>query len=118
MTEEMSTSPRLTDVKADLFKAMGHPSRILILQLLAATPQLAVSDLRIGTGLEASNLSQHLAVLRRNHLIRASRQNGQVVYELAAGEVKDLLRAARLLLSSVLQANHANLQHAVTVAAS
>ena len=71
----------MSDVKAELFKAMGHPARIQLLEMLADGP-VAVSTLRQNTGLEPSNLSQHLGVLRRQRLIVPARRDGRLFYEL------------------------------------
>ena len=54
----------LYEIKAELFKALGHPARIRILELLA-DDEVPVSSLLTDTGMEPSHLSQHLAVLRR-----------------------------------------------------
>jgi DNA-binding transcriptional ArsR family regulator len=93
----------LTELKAELFKSMGHPSRIQLLEMLA-DGAVAVSQLRDGTGLEPSNLSQHLGVLRRQRLIVPLRRNGRLFYELASPEVNVLLAAARALLGTLLNA--------------
>ena len=50
------------------------------------------------TGLEASHLSQHLAVLRRHRLVVSERRGSYVHYRLAWPEVADFLVAARRLL--------------------
>jgi ArsR family transcriptional regulator len=92
----------LSDTKADLFKSMGHPARILILEMLVSGP-VAVSRLRDNTGLEASNLSQHLGILRRQGLIIPSRKDGRLFYELSCTNVSGVLEAACGLLGSVRQ---------------
>ncbi|SDO98232.1 transcriptional regulator, ArsR family [Arthrobacter sp. ok909] len=92
----------LSDVKAELFKAMGHPARVQLLEMLADGP-VAVSTLRHNTGLEPSNLSQHLGVLRRQHLILPTRREGRLFYELACPEVNTLLGDARSLLGALLR---------------
>lgn len=101
MPDDLPASPVQTDVKAELFKAMGHPARIQLLEMLADGP-VAVSRLRDNTGLEPSNLSQHLSILRRQRLIVPSRREGRLFYELASPEVNVLLAAARSLLGSLL----------------
>ncbi len=97
MADDLPAGPVLTDVKADLFKSIGHPARIQLLEMLADGP-VAVSSLRHNTGLEPSNLSQHLGLLRRQRLIVPSRRDGRLLYELACPEVSILLDAARSLL--------------------
>ena len=92
----------LYEVKAGLFKGLAHPIRIRILEVLSAAPEASVSELIATTGLEASHVSQHLAVLRRNRLVVAERRASLVYYRLAYPQVADLLRIARSLLGEIL----------------
>lgn len=92
----------LYEVKAGLFKGLAHPIRIRILELLSAAPEASVSELIASTSLEASHLSQHLSVLRRNRLVLAERRGSLVYYRLAYPQVADLLRVARALLGEIL----------------
>ncbi|GAT74475.1 ArsR family transcriptional regulator [Microbacterium sp. HM58-2] len=93
----------LYEVKAGLFKGLAHPIRIRILEVLSASPEVSVSDLLEVVGLEASHVSQHLAVLRRNRLVVSERRGSLVYYRLAYPQVADLLRVARALLGEILQ---------------
>jgi len=93
----------LYEVKAGLFKGLAHPIRIRILEVLSSAPEASVSELLDVIGLEASHVSQHLAVLRRNRLVASERRGSLVFYRLAYPEVADLLRVARALLGEVLR---------------
>lgn len=93
----------LYEIKANLFKGLAHPYRIRVLEILAETPEASVADMISDTGLEASHLSQHLAVLRRYNLVTSERRASVVYYQLAFEEVADLLRVARQLLSEMLK---------------
>lgn len=93
----------LYEVKAGLFKGLAHPIRIRILEVLSAVPEASVSEILAETELEASHLSQHLAVLRRNRLVTAERRGSLVFYQLAYPQVADLLRVARALLGEILE---------------
>ena len=93
----------LYEVKANLFKGLAHPFRVRVLEVLATAPEASVSELLEATGLEASNLSQHLAVLRNYRLVTADRRGNQVFYRLAYAQVADLLRVARALLGEILE---------------
>ncbi len=95
----------LYEVKAGLFKGLSHPLRIRILELLSAAPELTVAELQADTGLEASHLSQHLAVLRRHRLVESERRASHVYYRLADSKVAQLLAVARSLLLDVLGAD-------------
>lgn len=101
-----STDTPIHEIKAELFKAMGHPLRIRLLELLAPGER-PVSDLLAETGLEASHLSQHLAVLRRTGLITGHREGNTVRYRLAHPSVVDLLTAARTFLVDSLTGTNA-----------
>jgi len=103
----------LYEVKANLFKGLSHPVRIRVLEVLSATREESVAELIVDTGLEASHLSQHLAVLRRHNLVVAERRASQVFYRLAYPQVADLLTTARALLVEILE--HTRDQLASTV---
>ena len=97
------SSRPLYEVKANLFKGLAHPLRVRVLEVLTAAPEASVSELLEATGLEASHLSQHLAVLRNYRLVSADRRGNQVYYRLAYPQVADLLRVARALLGEILE---------------
>lgn len=103
----------LYEVKANLFKGLSHPVRVRVLEVLAASPEVSVTELLADTGLEASHLSQHLAVLRHHNLVVAERRSSQVFYRLAYPQIADLLRVSRSLLVEILE--HTQQQLASTV---
>src|SRR5271157_971245 len=78
--------------QADLFRALGHPARIRILELLVEGEQ-PVSHLLAEIGLEPSTLSQHLAVVKRIGLVESSRKGNAVTYRLADASVEQFLAA-------------------------
>lgn len=87
------------DAAAELFKAVAHPARAQILELLTQG-ECTIPELCDGTGLKPSHLSRHLTQMRGQHLIKCLRSSGRLVYRLAYPEAAELLVAAR----SVLQA--------------
>jgi ArsR family transcriptional regulator len=91
----------LYEAKADLFRALGHPVRIRVLELLSERDH-AVHELLTEIPIEPSSLSQQLAVLRRTGLVRQQRARGEVVYSIVVPHTRDLLLAARLVLREVL----------------
>lgn len=108
---KLSTGDRpLYEVKANLFKGLAHPVRVRLLELLSASPEVPVAALLVDTGLEASHLSQHLAVLRKHNLVVAERRSSQVFYRLAYAEVADLLAVARGLLLQILGTTQRHLE--------
>ncbi len=91
----------LYKAKADLFRTLGHPARIRVLELLEDGP-LPVRELLAEIDIEASNLSQQLAVLRRAGLVSAAREGTTVIYSLPTSDVADLLFTARQILTQML----------------
>lgn len=91
----------LYQAKAELFRTLGHPVRIRVLELLQDGPK-AVRDLLAEIEVEASNLSQQLAVLRRTGLVASTRDGALVMYALSTPDVADLLAAGRRILGAVL----------------
>lgn len=91
----------LYQAKAEFLKTLGHPARIRILELLSERDH-AVHELLEKIAIEPSNLSQQLAVLRRTSMVVSQRHSGEVVYSVSVPEVRDLLMAARNILSGIL----------------
>jgi ArsR family transcriptional regulator len=80
------TTP-LYKVKAEFFKTLGHPARIRILELLAQSDH-SVSELQAEVGLEASHMSQQLAVLRRAGVVVDRKHGNSVIYSLASPDAR------------------------------
>jgi ArsR family transcriptional regulator len=91
----------LAEVKADLFRALAHPARIRVLEILAGGER-SVSELQPGVGIESSNLSQQLAVLRRAGLVTTRKDGSLVMYAIRDAETIELLAVARRLLINSL----------------
>lgn len=88
-------------LKAELFKALGHPARIRILEVLSEG-DLSVGDMRPLVGIEQSHLSQQLAVLRRAGLVTARKEGSSVIYAVRDATVVKLLQVAKQLLINAL----------------
>ncbi|MCW2768852.1 MAG: transcriptional regulator [Aeromicrobium sp.] len=95
----MSNVP-LNQAKAELFRTLGHPVRIRVLELLQDGPR-PVRELLADIEVESSNLSQQLAVLRRAGLVISSREGSVVRYTLATPDVAQLLLSGRRILASM-----------------
>ncbi|KAA1418897.1 winged helix-turn-helix transcriptional regulator [Nocardioides humilatus] len=91
----------LYQAKAEFFKTLGHPARIRILELLCERDH-AVHELLDQIAVEPSSLSQQLAVLRRTSMVVSRREGGEVLYSVSAPEVRDLLLAARRILTELI----------------
>lgn len=86
-----------------LFKAMSHPTRLMILNRLRDHSPLCVCEILEETELEQSNLSQHLKILRESGLVSSERVGVNVHYQIVDPTVYELLDTAGQLLSNQLR---------------
>jgi ArsR family transcriptional regulator len=84
--------------KAAFFRAMGHPQRIHVLELLRSGP-MSVGQLQESIGSPGSSVSQHLGVLRAANIVATERHGTTVLYRVPDPELYDLLDVARRLFN-------------------
>ena len=100
----MSSAPvvgELQALKARFFKALAHPIRIRLVELLVERDR-GVRELQAALGADQSLVSQHLAVLRTNHVVTARKQGTTVRYALRDPLVGELLAVARRIFTGQL----------------
>ena len=73
-----------------LLKAMSNPTRLVILCKIAEGER-SVGELEQQVGLTQSGISQHLAVLRREHIVVTRRDKQTIFYSLASPDVIALM---------------------------
>jgi DNA-binding transcriptional ArsR family regulator len=76
---------------AQLLKAISNERRLLILCYLLEG-EMSVGDMNDRLELSQSALSQHLALLRRHHLVKTRKEAQTVFYRIESGEVKAVLQ--------------------------
>ena len=89
-------------VKARMFKALGHPIRIRILELLV-DGERSVGDLQAELNVDSSGTSQHLTALRQQGLLESRRAGTNVYYRIRDPRVSQLLAVAKQILTSALE---------------
>ena len=93
-------------VKAQLFRVLGHPVRIRMLELLS-DGERTVGDLQAELNLDSSGTSQHLAALRHLGVLDSRRAGTSVYYRIKDPRVSQLLAVAKQILTSALADTHA-----------
>ncbi len=89
------------EVKAAFFRALGHPARVRILELLQ-DGERSVGSLQTDLGLDSGGTSQHLAALRRIGLVTPRREGTSVFYRVADERTFELLDVTREILTRQL----------------
>jgi DNA-binding transcriptional ArsR family regulator len=92
----------LNEFKAEFFKAMAHPARVHILELLKGG-ELNVTDLQDRLGIESSSVSQHLSVLRQRNIVTSRKSGTTVYYRLRDPEVLQLFEVIRRIFNHQLK---------------
>ncbi len=81
MTMNAKHSRQRYEARAQIAKALAHPSRLMILDALADGEQ-CVCDLTRLVGADQSTVSKHLAILRNAGIIDLRRQGAMTFYRL------------------------------------
>lgn len=92
------TDPELLERLAELFKVLGDPTRIRILQALHDT-RPCVCDIAETLGMTQSAISHQLRVLRQARLVRAQREGRSVFYALDDDHVAHMFEQGLLHVS-------------------
>jgi DNA-binding transcriptional ArsR family regulator len=87
--------------KAEFFKALAHPLRIRILELLSEGDK-NVNELQSLIGSEGSAVSQQLTVLRSKNIVSGTKDGNKVVYSLKDPMIIELLSVARQIFNNHL----------------
>ncbi len=94
-----ATRPSLQAFKADFFRALAHPIRIRILEVLGRGEH-SVQELQDALDLEQPITSQQLAVLRAKNVVIARKVGTTVHYALSDPLITKLLAVAREIFNN------------------
>ena len=78
---------------AELFKALGDPTRVKILICLQAS-DMNVGDIADKLGMTTSAVSHQLRILRDAHLVNSRKEGRMVFYSLCDEHVKTIIETA------------------------
>ncbi|NEU30340.1 winged helix-turn-helix transcriptional regulator [bacterium LRH843] len=87
--------------KAEFFKALSHPLRIRILEVLA-DGEKSVNEIQQVIGSEGSAVSQQLMVLRNKNIVSGTKDGNRVIYSLKDPMIIELLTVARKIFNNHL----------------
>ncbi len=103
MTEQEKTA---FEARAAIFKALGHATRLYILDQLSRAPH-CVCELTEMVGADTSTVSKHLAILKNVGLVRSEKRGTTVYYKLACGCLRQFMEGAESLLRMKAEADRA-----------
>ncbi|MCA1649453.1 MAG: metalloregulator ArsR/SmtB family transcription factor [Acidobacteria bacterium] len=96
-------SPRAVEALAETFRVLGDPTRVRILDAIAAG-ELCVCDIASLVGISESAVSHQLRLLRGMRLVRARRAGRLVFYTVDDQHILELLKQALTHVTEQLSA--------------
>jgi DNA-binding transcriptional ArsR family regulator len=88
------------EARAEILKALAHPSRLFIVEKLSAGQQ-CVGDLTVAIGVDISTVSKHLSILKSAGIVKDEKRGSQVFYSLRIPCILRFFDCAEAVLQSV-----------------
>ena len=76
---------------SEIFKALGHPTRVCILSKLTFS-SLNVTQMQECLEISQSNVSQHLNILKSKKIIVGKRRGTEIYYSLVDDRVRQIIK--------------------------
>lgn len=99
--KKLAGGAQLQTFKAEFFKALAHPIRIRILEILVRGER-SVHELQEALGIDQPTVSQQLAVLRAKNIVEARKDGTAVWYTVRDVSIQELLEIARRIFDNQL----------------
>lgn len=99
--EKSMKNLEMQQFKSDFFKALAHPLRIRILELLAESDK-NVNEIQTLVGSEGSAVSQQLTILRAKNIVTGTKEGNRVIYSLRDPMIIELLAVAKQIFNNHL----------------
>ena len=103
-------SHELQTLKAEFFRALAHPARIRVLEVLSERGEQSVQNLQARLDLDQPIVSQQLARLRAAGIVTSRKEGTTVQYALANPRIAEILSVAKAILSHRLTGHRTLLQ--------
>lgn len=87
----MLDKPTVEELSA-VFKALGHPTRLKIVEILGSTGPACVCELVGQIGCDQTTISKHLAILKSTGVVTSRKEGLNVYYELRLGCAYDFIK--------------------------
>lgn len=89
------------DIKkaSSIFRAVGHPLRKRMLQLLAEKQQAKVTEIYVSLKIEQSVASQHLKILREANIVETQRRGKVILYKVNYDHLSKLEKIVSEIIS-------------------
>ncbi|RJP17456.1 MAG: transcriptional regulator [Candidatus Abyssobacteria bacterium SURF_5] len=95
---------KIYEMRANILKAMAHPSRLLMIDALNEHGEMCVCDLVDLVGADQSTVSKHLALLKQAGLVDDRKEGTKSFYRLARPCVLNFFECVEQVMEENLKA--------------
>ncbi len=81
------------ETAASILRAISHPMRIAIIELLTVTERLSVTEIYAKLSIEQASASHHLNILKTNGILESKREGKKVMYSVKQEKVKEIINS-------------------------
>jgi len=80
--EHIVIIPEKLELAASKLRAISHPMRIAIIELLSKNPRMSVTEIYEELNIEQATASHHLNILKNKRILISKREGKKIYYEL------------------------------------
>jgi len=105
MTDKKHLEKRIFELHASVCKALSHPKRLEIIDLLRDEKEVGVSELAEKLGITKANVSQHLSLMRQQNIVKYRRDGVAILYSLTNPKILIAYDALRKAIKEQLESD-------------
>ena len=91
MTKNSTLDIQKLELAASKLRAMAHPMRIAIIELLTENRKLTVTEIYDRLGIEQASASHHLNILKNKGLLESKRDGKMILYSLKTNVLANVI---------------------------
>lgn len=95
MAEIQSDSAIRIEQAANMLKAIAHPLRLAMLDLITQNQEMCVTDLYEQLGIEQAVASQHLKIMKDKQVLEVKRKGKHCFYSLKFPQFTDIIECIK-----------------------
>ena len=93
----------IEDRIVSFYKAMSHPTRLKILNIVKDFGEICVCNIHEKLNLEQSNVSQHLKILKTSGLLNSRKDGLKVMYSITDEGIISVMDTVNKIITSQLE---------------
>lgn len=94
----LSKDLEFLETGTETLRAMAHPLRLAMLELLYSKKEMSVTEIFTALGIQQAVASHHLRIMKNKNLVKVSRQGQNSIYSLTNPVVYQILPILKQIL--------------------